>query len=185
VVHEVIDEHADVLFVPREFIRVELRDVHFVLLVAVVPGVVSVCRVFGTVGPVVRAIDDVFAVDGFDDVDFAAGGPPDGVEVFAEHPECGPDSFARGERDTGFYCAVLECELAFGNHAGRGVLLSFVVFFLRTNVQNPVLDVGVILAACVVFLFVVAPAVTACADFEHPFGCVDCFAVEFVVPEVG
>ena len=183
-VHEIIDEHANVLFVPREFVRVELRDVHFVLLVAVIAGVVSVCRVFGTVRPVVCAIDDVFAVDGFDDVDFAAAGPSDFVEVLAEHPERRPDSLADRERDSGFYSAVLERKLAFGEHACGSVFLPFVVFFLRTDMQNSVLDVGVLFAACVVFPFVVAPAACARADFKTPFAGVDGFAVEFVVPEV-
>ena len=183
-VHEIIDEHADVFFVPREFVRVELRDVHFMLLVAVVAGVVAVSRVFGTVRPVVCAVDDVFAIDGFDDVYFAACGPADGVEVFAEHPEGRPDSLACRECDTGFYGAVLERKFALGEHACRGVFGTFVVFFLRTDMQDAVLDVGVLFAVCVVFPFVVAPAARTRADVVSPFASIDFVAVEFIVPEI-
>ena len=93
-VHEVVDEHADVLFVPCEFVCVELRDVELEFLVAVIAGVVPIGRVFGAICPVVCTVDFVLGVDGFDDVDFAAGGPSDCVEVFAEHPEGGPNSLA-------------------------------------------------------------------------------------------
>ena len=183
-VHEVIDEHADVLLVPREFVRVKLRDVEFEFLVAVVASVVAVGSVFGTVSPVVCSVDFVFTVDRFDDVDFTAGGPSDGIEVLAEHPECWPDSLAGRECNAGFYRAVLECKLAFGEHTCGGVLLPFVIFFLGADMQDAVLDVGVLFTACVVFPFVVAPAACACADFKSPFVGIDAVAVEFVVPEV-
>ena len=183
-IHEIIDEHADVFLVPCEFVRVELRDIEFIFLVAIIAGIVAVRGVFGTVRPVVGTVNFVFCVDCFDDVDFTAGGPSDGVEVFTEHPECRPDSFADGEGDASFYCAVLERKLAFGEHACGSVFLPFIGFFLRADVQHPVLDVGVFFAACVVFPFVVAPAACARADFKTPFVCIDCVAVEFVVPEV-
>ena len=183
-VHEIIDEHADVFFIPREFVRVELRDVHFMLLVTVVAGVVAVSREFGTVRPVVCAVDDVFAIDGFDDVYFAACGPADGVEVFAEHPEGRPDSLACRECDAGFYGAVLERKFAFGEHACRGVFGTFVVFFLGTDMQNAILDVGVFLAVRIVFPFIVAPAAGTRADVVSPFAVVNGVAVEFIVPEV-
>ena len=162
----------------------ELRDVYFMLLVAVVAGVVAVGRVFCAVRPVVCAVDDVFAIDGFDDIDFATSGPADGIEVFAEHPEGGPDSLACRECNAGFYGAVLECELALGEHACRGVFGAFVVFFLRTDMQDAVLDVGVFFAVRVVFPFVVAPAARTRADVVSPFAIVDFVAVEFIVPEV-
>ena len=182
-IHEIIDEHADVLFVPREFICVELGDVQFVFLLAVVAGVVAVGSVFGTVCPMVCAIDNVLAVDGFDDIDFAAGGPSGGVEVFAEHPEGGPDSLAGWECNSRFYCAVLEGEFAFGKHSCRGVFGTFIVFFLRTDVQDAVLDVGVFFAVGVIFFFVVAPAACASADVVRPFAVVNGVAIEFIVPE--
>ena len=115
------------------------------------------------------AVDFVLGVDGFDDVNFAAGGPSDSVEVFTEHPECRPDSLACRECDARFYRAVLERKFAFGEHACGGVLLTFVVFFLGADVQDAVLDIGVFLAVCVVFPFVIAPAACACADIERPF----------------
>ena len=62
--------------------------------------------------------------------------------------------------------------------------MPFVVFFLGTDVQYTVLDIGVFFAVGVVFPFVVAPAARACADVESPFAIVDSVAVEFVVPEV-
>ena len=71
-VHEVIHKHADVLFVPCEFVIVELRDIEFKFLVAVAAGVVAVGGVLAAVSPMVGAVDDVFAVHCFDDVDFAA-----------------------------------------------------------------------------------------------------------------
>ena len=182
-VHEIIDEHADVLFVPREFICVELGDVQFVFLFAVIAGVVAVGGVFGTVCPMVCAIDNVFAVNGFDDVDFAASGPAGGVEVFAEHPEGGPNAFTCRERNSRFYRAVLECKLAFGKHTCRSVLGAFVVFFLRTDMQNAVLDVGVFFAVGVIFFFVVAPAACTSADVVRPFAIVNGIAIEFIVPE--
>ena len=183
-VHEVIDEHADVFLVPREFVRVELRNVEFKFLIAVIAGVIAVGRVFGAVCPVVCTVDFVFAIDCFDDVYFAAGGPSDCVEVFAEHPECRPDSLAGRECNARFYRAVLERKFALGKHAGGGVLLTFVVFFLGADVQDAVFDIGVFLAVGVVFPFVVAPAACARSDFESPFACVNCLAVEFIMPEV-
>ena len=182
-IHEIIDEHADVLFVPREFICVELGDVQFVFLLAVVAGVVAVGSVFGTVCPMVCAIDNVLAVDGFDDIDFAAGGPSGGVEVFAEHPEGGPNSFACRERNSRFYRAVLECKFALGKHTCRSVLGAFVVFFLRTDMQDAVLDVGVFFAIGIIFPFVVAPAACSCAYVVCPFAIVNGVAIEFIVPE--
>ena len=131
----------------------------------------------------VCAIDNVLAVDGFDDVDFAAGRPTDGVDVFAEHPKGGPDSLAGWECNSRFYCAVLEGEFAFGKHSCRGVLGTFIVFFLRTDMQDAVLDVGVFFAIGIIFPFVVAPAACSCAYVVCPFAIVNGVAIEFIVPE--
>ena len=184
VVLEVIDIHGDEFFVPSEFVRVELRDVQFLFRSMKIACVVAVAGVQPIVLPVVGAVDNALVVDGFDDVDFAAGGPTHFIDVFSEHPEGGPDPFAYGERNAGLDCAVGECELALGNHARRSVAGAFVIFFVGADVEDAVLHVGVFFAPGVVFFFVVAPAATACADFESPLGCVDDCTVEFIVPEV-
>ena len=80
-------------------------------------SVVAVSCVFGTVCPVICSVYFVLAVDCFDNVDFAAGGPSNGVEIFSEHPEGGPNSFACRECNASFYRSVLESEFAFGEHA--------------------------------------------------------------------
>ena len=146
-------------------------------------GVVAVIGVAAFILPVVGAVHDIFAVDGFDDVDFAAGRPTDGVDVFAEHPKGGPDSLAGRERNSRFYCAILEGEFAFGKHSCRGVLGTFIVFFLRTDMQDAVLDVGVFFAIGIIFPFVVAPAACSCAYVVCPFAIVNGVAIEFIVPE--
>jgi len=84
VVHEVIHKHADVLVVPCELVIVELRDVEFKFLIAVIAGIVAVISVLAAVCPMVGAVDDVFAVHGFDDIDLAAGRPAYGIDVLAE-----------------------------------------------------------------------------------------------------
>ena len=183
-VFKVIYVHCDEFFVPDHLVRVELRDVKFLACAVVILGVVTVAGVVAVVLPVVCAIDDVFVVDGFDNVDFATGGPAYFVYVLPEHPECGPDSLAGRECNAGFNGAVGETELVLGNHARRGVLGTFIIFFLRTDMQNSVLDVGVLFAVRIIFPFVVAPAACARADFKTPFACVDCVAIEFLVPEV-
>ena len=63
----------------------------------------------------VGAVDDVFVVDGFDNVYFAAGWPAYVIYVFAKHPEGWPDSFAEGECDAGFDSAVGKTELTLGD----------------------------------------------------------------------
>ena len=103
---------------------------------------------------------------------------------FSQHPEGGPDAFARGERDAGFHGAVGKAELAFGNHSRRGVACTFVAFFVGADVENAVLDVGVFATVGVVLPFIVAPTVCACADFECPLVGVDGRTFEFVAPEV-
>ena len=173
VVLKIIYVHHDELFVPGEFVCMELGDVKFFLCAVVVAGVVTVLGVVPFVLPVVGAVHDVFTVDGLDDVDFAAGRPGDLIDVFAEHPEGGPDALAGGERDACFYGAVGKAELALGNHSCRGEAGAFVAFFVRADVENTVFYVGVFATVGVVFPFVVAPAACAGADFECPLVGVD------------
>lgn len=63
----------------------------------------------------VGAVDDVFVVDGFDNVYFAADRPAYVIDVFAKHPEGRPDSFAKGKCDAGFDSAVGKTEFALGD----------------------------------------------------------------------
>lgn len=184
VVLEIVNVHGDELFVPGEFVCMELGDVEFFLCAMEIVGVVAVIGLLAFGLPVVGAVYDIFAIDGFDDIDFAAGGPGDLIDVFSQHPEGGPDAFARGERDAGFHGAVGKAEVAFGNHSRRGVACTFVAFFVGADVENAVLDVDVFATVGVVLPFIVAPTVCACADFECPLVGVDGGTFEFVAPEV-
>ena len=184
VVLEIVYIHDHELFIPSEFVCMELGDVKFFLCAVVVAGVVTVLGVVPFVLPVVGAVYDVLAVDGFDDIDFAAGGPGNLIDVFAEHPEGGPDALAGGERDACFYGAVGKAELALGNHSRRGVACAFVAFFVCADVENAILDVSVFATVSVVFTFVVTPSAGACANFESPLVGIDGLAFEFVTPEV-
>ena len=184
VVLEIIDIHGDEFFVPSEFVRVELRDVQFLFCSMEIACAVAVAGVLPFVLPVVGAVDNALVVDGFDDIDFPAGGPTHFIDVFSEHPEGRPNSLTYGERDAGLDCAVGECELALGNHARRSVAGAFIIFLVGADVEDAVLHVGVFFAPGVVFLLVVAPAATARTDFECPLGGVYGGTVELVVPEV-
>ncbi len=182
VVLEVVYVHGDDFAVPYHLVIVELRDVEFLFCSVEIVRVVAVFGVVAFVLPVVGAVDDILAVYCLDDVDFATGRPTDCIDVFAEHPEGGPDSLARGERDAGFDGTVGKAELALSNHAGRCVFCSLVVFLVCADVEDAVLHVGVLAAAGIVLPLVVAPAASARADLEGPLGGVN--GVELVVPEV-
>lgn len=182
-VHEIVNIHFDEFFVPDHLVNMEFADVDFSAASVMVGGGIPVLRMATFVCPVVRAVDDAFVVDGFDDVDFATGGPTDVFDVFAEHPEGGPNAFANGKCNTCFHSAVGEGELVLRKEARGGVFLTFVVFFLRTDVEHAVFHIDVFRAVCVVFQFAVTPAVFARADVVAPFGFVNGVAIEFVAPE--
>src|ERR1051326_8178552 len=60
--------------------------------------------------------------DVFHDVDLAAVGPADLVDVFAEHPERRPDSLPARNLDAGFETSIGLSEFALRFEAGRGVI---------------------------------------------------------------
>jgi hypothetical protein len=148
----------------------------------------------GTVGE--RAVDGAvncgrLFTDVLHDVDLAALGPADRVDIIAEHPEGGPDALAFGDFD-----ARLETSESLGEEAlrfqARGcvfagdVVGAFVLFFARGDDEIAVFDVGVLATICVGLEFVVAPAATA--EIVSPFFWVGKGAVggvEFVGPDQG
>ena len=94
VVLEIVYIHRDDFLIPSEFVCMELRDVDSFFGSVEIARVVAVAGVLAVIGPVVGPVDNALVVDGFDDVDFTAGGPGNLVDVFAEHPERGPYSLA-------------------------------------------------------------------------------------------
>ena len=107
-----------------------------------------------------------FLADVFHDVDFAALGPADGGNVFAEHPEGGPHALAFRDFDAGFDAAVGLGEEALRFQAGGSVFARDAIggrvgFFLRGDDEIALFDVGVFGAIGVGLEFVVAPAFAA------------------------
>src|SRR5260370_25343431 len=90
---------------------------------------------------------------------FAALGPADGADVFAEHPEGGPHSLPRGNLDAGFEAAVGLAEEALCFQASGGVIARHAIwtgvgFFLRSYDEVSSLDLSVLGASRVVLKFV-------------------------------
>jgi hypothetical protein len=146
----------------------------------------------GAVGE--RAVDR--AVDGgglfadvLHDVDFAALGPADRIDVVAEHPERGPDALAVRDFDAGLEAAEsLRVEPLRFEASGRvfasDVVGAFVIFFACGDDEIAVFDVGVFRTICVGLEFVVTPATAA--EVVSPFfrvGSGTVRAVEFVGPD--
>ena len=136
-----------------------------------------------------RAVDDVrLLADVFHDVDLAALGPADRMNVVAEHPESGPDPLPLGNFDAGFETAegLGEEALRFqarGSVLASDVIRAFVIFFARGDDEIAVLDAGIYGAVGVGFELVVAPAIAA--EIVGPFlgvGSGTVGGVEFVGP---
>lgn len=126
------------------------------------------------------------AADVLQDVDFAAGRPPGGADVVAEHPERRPDTLAFGDLDARLEAAIGPARLALGQQARRGVHLAAQRFLARGDHQIAVaVERGVLRAVGVVLELGVAPAVVV-AEIEPPLGRIDGGAVgplELVAPD--
>jgi len=118
-------------------------------------------------------VDGGFAADVLHDVDFAALGPADAVNIFAEEPEGGPDSLPFGDLDAGLEAAIGLSEAGLGFEAGGGVgardaIGTGEVFLASGDHQVAAPDLGVARACGVGFEFLIAPAVAA--EVVGPFG---------------
>jgi hypothetical protein len=148
----------------------------------------------GTVGE--RAVDrtvnggGLFA-DIFHDVDLAALGPADRVDVVAEHPKGGPDTLAFWNFYPGFEAAEGLSEQALclqtrGRVFAGDAVAAFKIFFASGDNEVAVLDAGVLPAIRVGLEFVIAP--TVAAEVVGPFfrvGSGTVGGVEFVGPDEG
>ncbi len=130
--------------------------------------------------------------DVFHDVDFAALGPADRSDVFAQHPEGRPHPLPHGNFDARFEAAVRLIEKPLRFHSRRGVIASDVVagirvgFFQRRDNEIAALELGVLRAIGVRLELVVAPAVAANPGIKGPFRRIGRGAVraaEFVAPD--
>ena len=124
--------------------------------------------------------------DVFHDVDFAARGPADFVDVIAEHPEGGPHALAVRNLDACFEASIGLGEFAQGLKSGRGVvscdaLRTSVIFRQRRDHQVPLSNRHIRVAIGVVLEFLVAPALAP--GFKNPFGAIDGGSIEFVAPD--
>src|SRR5689334_8210702 len=99
-------------------------------------------------------------------VDLAAVGPMNSIDVITQHPECRPDALAKRNLDSCFEAAIGLAELVLREHSGRGVGASYVVsagksFFYRFDDQRTVFKMRVCSAARIGFEFVVTPTLPA------------------------
>src|ERR1022692_2832470 len=102
------------------------------------------------------------------DVDFAACGPRDRGDVFAQHPEGGPDTLAEGKLDAGLDPAVLPAQIGglrggsrrAGLQAGRGVIAAGIADGANHQIALAVLK-DVVRRVGVGLRFTIAPATPA------------------------
>src|ERR1039458_5606311 len=92
------------------------------------------------------------------------------VNVCAQHPESGPDSLSSRDFDARLHAAVSPRPFAFGQHAGRSIILAAVALLAGFDDELRAHDAGVIRACGVIFELVIAPTAGAGADVEAPFG---------------
>src|SRR5215472_10008492 len=125
-------------------------------------------------GPVHAAMHLVgLLADVLHDVDLAAGGPADGIDVVTEHPERGPDSLPGRNLDASLEAPVGLREVGGGLQAGRGVAAgdtvgAGVVLLEHVDDEVSILLNGILGACRVVLELVVSPAIAAA--LERPFG---------------
>src|SRR5690349_8798601 len=107
-----------------------------------------------------------FPADILHDVDLAAVGPVNGIDVVAQQPECRPDALAIRDLDSGFETAIGLAELVLGEQSGRGVVASYLVsagklFLDRFDDERTVFHMCVCCATRIGLKFVVTPTLPA------------------------
>src|SRR5438067_604983 len=114
-----------------------------------------------------------FPADIFHDVDLAAVGPMNSIDIVAQHPERRPDALAKRNLDPGFDTAIGLAELVLRQQPGGSIVATNLVsagksFLDRIDDQRAVLTVRVCWAARIGFEFVVAPTLTT--KIKGPLG---------------
>src|SRR4030095_1148252 len=126
--------------------------------------------------------------DVFHDVDFAACGPADYVDVVSKHPKRGPDALTLGHLEARLKPPIGLSEAGGGLNTSRCVVAAYrigtgEVLFQHGDDEISVLLRGVLRPVGVVLTLIVAPAIAA--GFEHPLGGIQrgtVRAVELVSP---
>src|SRR5690606_33437414 len=117
----------------------------------------------------------------FHDIDLPAGRPPDSRKVFAQHPECWPDTLPLGQCRANVNATVLKIELVFRNNSGGGIVKSLMRFLPRRDHQVAI-EKGCIVVAIILKL-VISPPVLACSYLMCPIRLIEDVAVELIMPQ--
>src|SRR6185436_147009 len=104
--------------------------------------------------------------DIFHDVDLAAVGPMDCIDVLTQQPECRPEALAVRNSDSRFKPPIGLGELILREQPGGSVIASYLVgsgkrFLSGSDNERTGLDAGVHVAAGIGFEFVITPTVPA------------------------
>src|ERR1035438_10161075 len=114
-------------------------------------------------------LDSWLLADVLHDVDLAAVGPTDSVDVRTHRPESRPDARPVRELDAGFDLAISGGELTFGLETARGVVTGFV--FQSANHQMTLAVLMNIFERVRVRLqFVISPTLAVVTEIIDPFG---------------
>ena len=117
VVADVVVSEVNPVGVPFNGVGVEILPGFVAFSLFVIGGMFSVAMEVSVDVNVFRVFSDEF-----EDVDFAATGPTDGINIVAKDPDGGPDSGALRDFGADFDLAEFPTRESLGVKAGRGVI---------------------------------------------------------------